>query len=718
MTNTSISLLLGTLFVLLGALNVWLIFHASRALTTSRMSQGLIQAHRLGGYLFIALFCLMSYFMALRTTDVSDELSMRALIHILVAMSLVPLLFIKVLIARYYKSYYSALTSLGVIIFCLAFLLVALTAGPYLLRATSAKEISPVPTAKVSSQQIDLRDSEALMQKKCSRCHTLDRVIGARKDTTGWLATVNRMRALPGSHISQDDATTILSYLVTADSIDTSTLQGELKVGKALVDSHCGRCHQLDRVYRSEFNPNQWQNTVARMVGYARGTDGFFKPGEAQQIIRFLSKTQTPEAVAARRLQNTLINPESRDEPRNVSSGKGIKDASSQVDHASIQTGSVILLVTVALGTLVIRRPKHTFAKRASTLPEPDQANHGSALSPASAFVLQLVRIERQTHDCVSLRFRLPNGAKLKAKPGQFMTFSWLLAGEKVIRSYTISSSPTQSGYIEITPKRAKEGFVSAFLNDDAAIGLTVEAIGPAGQFCFDERTQKKIVLVAAGSGITPMISILRFIDDRCLDTDVTLLYTARTQRDIIFEAEIERLKQSLSSFNCFTVLTRPEAGWKGLTGHIHRDVLADIVKRQKEAAFFLCGPEPFMNDTIAVLEELGVSRKQIKQERFGAPKTLRVPDSEQPCIGVAEFSRSGMRCDIPDDLTLLEVAEKNGITIPYSCRQGQCGTCVTRLTEGAVRMESEVGLSNELRAQGYILPCVSRARGDIKLDA
>jgi ferredoxin-NADP reductase len=332
--------------------------------------------------------------------------------------------------------------------------------------------------------------------------------------------------------------------------------------------------------------------------------------------------------------------------------------------------------------------------------------------------VLQLVRIERQTHDCVTLRFRLPDGAKLKAKPGQFMTFSWLLAGEKVIRSYTISSSPTQSGYIEITPKRAKEGFVSAFLNDHAAIGLTVEAIGPAGQFCFDERTQKKIVLVAAGSGITPMISILRFIDDRCLDTDVTLLYTARTQRDIIFETEIERLKQSLANFRCFTVLTRPEAGWKGLTGHIRRDVLSDIVKDQKEAAFFLCGPEPFMNDTIAALEELRVDRKQIKQEKFGAPKTIRVPDSDQPPIGVAEFSRSGKTCDIPPDLTVLEVAEKNGITIPYSCRLGQCGTCVTRLTEGAVQMESEVGLSDELKAQGYVLPCVSRARGDIKLEA
>jgi ferredoxin-NADP reductase len=332
--------------------------------------------------------------------------------------------------------------------------------------------------------------------------------------------------------------------------------------------------------------------------------------------------------------------------------------------------------------------------------------------------VLQLVRIERQTHDCVSLRFRLPAGIRLKAKPGQFMTFSWLLAGEKVIRSYTISSSPTQSAYIEITPKRAKDGFVSTFLNDHAAIGLTVEAIGPAGQFCFDEKIEKRIVLLAAGSGITPMISILRFIDDRCLETDVTLVYTARTQRDIIFETEIERLKQSLPRFNCFTVLTRPEAGWKGLTGRVHSDVLADIVKGQKDAAFFVCGPEAFMNDAIAALEKLGVERKRIKQERFSSPKGIQIPDTDQARIGVAEFSRSGVTCDIPPGLTVLEVAEKNGIAIPYSCRQGQCGTCATRLSEGIVRMDSEAGLSDELRAQGYVLLCVGRAQGDVKLDA
>jgi ferredoxin-NADP reductase/mono/diheme cytochrome c family protein len=450
------------------------------------------------------------------------------------------------------------------------------------MAAAAAKPIqngpSPRRPTNVSSQQIDLRASEALMQKKCSRCHTLDRVIGARKDATGWSATINRMRTLPGSHISNEDATTILSYLVASDSIDSSTLQGELKVGKALVDSHCGRCHQLDRVYKSEFSPKQWQDTVTRTVGYARGADGFFKPGEYQQIIRFLSKTQTPEAVAARRLQGAQVNLESQDELRNVSSERGLRGSSRLVDRASVQAAVVILIVTAVFGTLVVRRPNRTYRKRSISLPETDRARHNSTLATPNTFVLQLVRLEPQTHDCVSLRFRLPDRANFKAKPGRFITFSWLLAGEKVIRSYTISSSPTQTGYIEITPKRVKDGFVSAFLNDRAAIGLAVEATGPAGEFCFDEKTEKSIVLLAAGSGITPMISILRFLDDRCLETEVTLLYTARTQRDIIFEAEIERLKQPLPRFNCFTILTQPDAGWKGLAGRIRRDVLWDII--------------------------------------------------------------------------------------------------------------------------------------------
>jgi len=177
-----------------------LMFHSSRAITAPRTNQRLIRAHRLGGYLFIALFCAMTYFMLLRSADSSEELSLRATIHVLIAMSLVPLLFVKVLIARYYKTFYSALTSIGLLIFSLAFILVALTAGPYLLQAMRTTQRSDVDR-NVHPEDTDLRASEALMQKRCTRCHTLDRVVGARKDAQGWAMTVNRMRGLPGSHI-------------------------------------------------------------------------------------------------------------------------------------------------------------------------------------------------------------------------------------------------------------------------------------------------------------------------------------------------------------------------------------------------------------------------------------------------------------------------------------------------------------------------------------
>jgi ferredoxin-NADP reductase/mono/diheme cytochrome c family protein len=713
MTSVWVNLTFGALFVLLGAVNVWLIFHASRTITASGTSQRLIRAHRLGGYLFIALFCAMTYFMLLRSADASEELSLRGTIHVLIAMSLAPLLFVKVLIARYYKTFYSALTSIGLLIFSLAFILVALTAGPYLLQTMQTKPRSIVNT-NLHPEETDLRASEALMQKRCARCHTLDRVVGARKDARGWSMTVTRMRALPGSHISEDDATAILTYLVRANSIDSANLQGELKVGKALVDGHCGRCHQLDRVYRTAFSPNQWRATVMRMVGYARGTDGFFKPGESQQIIEFLSRTQTPEAVAARAGSNA----EAEDNSQPGAAEKRTGGSPPHANPVAIQTGVVLLAIAAVIGTLAIRRPKHISGTVPSRSSEARQTVERSASERQRSVVLELVRIQPEAHDCVTLRFRLPQGTEWNVRPGQFMIFTWLLDGKKVVRSYTISSSPMQRGYVEITPKKVKGGLVSAFLNERAAIGLTVEAIGPAGQFYFDERTHASIVLLAAGSGITPMISILRFIDDRCLGTDVTLLYTVRTERDIIFRADIERFKESLRSFRCSIVLTQPDAGWTGSTGRIGSDLLADVVARQREASFFICGPGTFMKDMTASLSGLGVDPKRIKQEKFSSPAANPIAVADGLRTGFVEFTRSGKTCDIPADSTLLEVAERHGVSIPYSCRQGQCGTCVSKLIEGTVRMDAEAGLTEELRRQGYVLPCVSRAQGDIKLEA
>jgi ferredoxin-NADP reductase len=177
---------------------------------------------------------------------------------------------------------------------------------------------------------------------------------------------------------------------------------------------------------------------------------------------------------------------------------------------------------------------------------------------------LLLAQIEQQTHDTKTLRFEIPKERQLRAKPGQFLTFQWTIDGLRLMRSYTISSSPIHGNYVEITPKRMENGCVSVFLNERAKPGLRVEARGPYGQFYFDETVHKSIVLIAAGSGITPMISMLRYIDGLKLTTQVTLLYCVRTRADIIFQNELERLGMSLPNFKYEVCLSRPEPTLEG----------------------------------------------------------------------------------------------------------------------------------------------------------
>ena len=198
--------------------------------------------------------------------------------------------------------------------------------------------------------------------------------------------------------------------------------------------------------------------------------------------------------------------------------------------------------------------------------------------SPKSPMHLLLSQTEQQTHDTKTLRFQILDERLLCAKPGQFLTFQWTIDGHRVTRSYTISSSPVHENYVEITPKRMENGCVSVFLNERAKPGLTVEASGPYGRFYFDETIHKRIVLIAAGSGITPMISMLRYIDDLELATPVTLLYCVRTGADIIFENELARFSRSLPNFKYEVSLSRPDPTWKGRSGRLTEEFVSQHV--------------------------------------------------------------------------------------------------------------------------------------------
>lgn len=225
----------------------------------------------------------------------------------------------------------------------------------------------------------------------------------------------------------------------------------------------------------------------------------------------------------------------------------------------------VTAVVAVALGLLLgslvlratVRRPNHPPMplRSASASENPASALPSKVKEPMT---LLLATIVQETHDTKTLRFLVPRERRLQAKPGQFLTFQWIVEGRRVMRSYPVSSSPARVAFVEITPKRVENGCVSTFLHEQAKAGLTVEATGPYGQFCFDETLHRNVVLIAAGSGITPMISILRYIDD-----------FVRARKDIIFEKELDRLRGCVPTFDCHVCLSQPDTAVAGRPGTV-----------------------------------------------------------------------------------------------------------------------------------------------------
>ena len=386
-----------------------------------------------------------------------------------------------------------------------------------------------------------------------------------------------------------------------------------------------------------------------------------------------------------------------------------------------LATGLVVAACLIQCAFVFGKRRQPRASVESSGVPEiPTRVtpvtNHENAKSPMR---LLLSQIEQQTRDTKTLRFQILDERQFCAKPGQFLTFQWTIDGQRVRRSYTVSSSPVHKNYVEITPKRMENGCVSVFLNERAKPGLAVEASGPYGQFCFDETIHKNIVLIAAGSGITPMISMLRYIDDLRLNTSVTLLYCVRAAADIIFQTELVRLERSLSNFKYEVCLSQPDPAWKGHGGRLTGGFISRHVIDVDSPTFFLCGPKGFMDNARQILSTLGVQQERILQESFGESKrSTQFHPQEASAVDTVVFLHSEKVCQASAGCTLLDLAEKNGVHIPYGCRQGLCGTCATRVLSGTVQMDVEAGLTAEQKNAGYVLPCVSRAEGTVVLAA
>ncbi len=224
----------------------------------------------------------------------------------------------------------------------------------------------------------------------------------------------------------------------------------------------------------------------------------------------------------------------------------------------------------------------------------------------------KLIAIEADTHDTKTFRFELPADATLDMLPGDFLYIHATINGKAVKRAYTPSSLPGTTGFFELTVKRYETGSVSKYLHDQM-IGETVLMSGPnTGGHWVDGRATR-VGFVAGGTGITPMISIIRWILANHIDAELFLIFANKTEADIIFRQEWDQSVRDHPNFHCHYVLEQPPAVWSGGRGRITPEVLRHYLPAPTpDTCIFLCGPPPMMDLLEPMLKDLGYPEQTI----------------------------------------------------------------------------------------------------------
>lgn len=309
--------------------------------------------------------------------------------------------------------------------------------------------------------------------------------------------------------------------------------------------------------------------------------------------------------------------------------------------------------------------------------------------------------------------------------PGQFLNVAFSIGGARMSRSYSISSSPTQREYVDLTVKREPRGAVSRHIVDLLKVGSQIEAAGPVGRFTFTGAEADSIVLISAGVGITPMVSVTRYLTERSWPGDIFFIFTCRTPADFILGSEVASLEHANPKLHVAITMTRPEGtDWKGPRGRITKVLLTQTVPDLASRRIHVCGPVPMMEATKAILAELGVSPDNLRTEQFGAVKPAPAAagtalKKTTPAAGPqVTFSTKNKSAKIHADQTVLELSEELGIGIEFSCRIGTCGVCKVKMTSGEVEMAVEDSLTPEDKADGIILACQAKPKADIAVEA
>ena len=326
---------------------------------------------------------------------------------------------------------------------------------------------------------------------------------------------------------------------------------------------------------------------------------------------------------------------------------------------------------------------------------------------------LRISEIRKETESTSTLRLVSQDDCLPPFQAGQYINLFVKMGNVSTARPYSISSSPAQTAYYDITVRRVDEGFVSCYLLDKVKPGDSFESTSPAGHFYYNPLFHgSDLIFIAGGSGITPFISMIREVTDRGLDRNIHLIYGSRSSQDIIFCEELEDRALRHQNFTFTPVISEPAPGYQGRTGFITGELIRKLAGNTAAKMFYLCGPEAMYQFCLPELSKLGVPGKRIRREVFGTPKNITAEQGWPASVsGKTSFKLAilgGKTIAARAGESLMVAMERAGLVIPNSCRSGECSLCRTKLLSGDVFQLQGAKVRKSDRHFGYIHACMA----------